>query len=176
MLRFERMLFVYVIQIHSISWFDHEHFLSIDNDGRRIRTWNINRKEAINESLSLQGTIQSLHVHSILNNSNNQKEYFIAGISMNERSLVIFEYTQSNDDRIDLSTNIVACQSWQKQSIIIFYIFLFICHICLRVSTFLAHVYIRSDTNCICVMRFCGFFFSIFAMKFIDINCNKNAY
>ncbi|CAF3397563.1 unnamed protein product [Rotaria sp. Silwood1] len=93
--------------IHSITWLDHRHFLSIDHDGQRIRTWNINRKEVLNESLSLQGTIQSLHVHSIYNNLNNRNEYFIAGVSMNERSLVIFEYNQSNDNHTDSSNNII---------------------------------------------------------------------
>ncbi|CAF1448606.1 unnamed protein product, partial [Adineta steineri] len=95
--------------IHSITWFDHQHILSIDNDGQRIRTWNIKRKEVINESISVQGTIQSLHVHSILNNLNNQNEYFIVGKSMNERSLIMFEYTQSNDNRIDISNDIATC-------------------------------------------------------------------
>ncbi|UJR36616.1 hypothetical protein I4U23_029336 [Adineta vaga] len=86
--------------IHSITWLDYRHFLSIDTDGQRIRTWNVKQKEPINESISLQGTIQTLHVHSITNHFNNQKEYFITGLSANERSLVLFEYTQLNDDHI----------------------------------------------------------------------------
>ncbi|CAF3939874.1 unnamed protein product [Rotaria sordida] len=91
--------------IHSIRWLDHRHFLSIDHDGQRIRTWNINRKEVLNESLSLQGTIQSLHVHSIYNDLNNRNEYLIGGLSMNERSLIMFEYNQLNDNNTDSSNN-----------------------------------------------------------------------
>ncbi|CAF1919690.1 unnamed protein product [Rotaria magnacalcarata] len=94
--------------IHSISWFDHQHFLSIDRDGQRIRTWSINRKEVLNESLSLQGSIQSLQVHSICNNINKQKEHFIVGLSMNERSLMMFEYNQlHDDDNTDSSNNMI---------------------------------------------------------------------
>ncbi|CAF1031510.1 unnamed protein product [Adineta ricciae] len=92
--------------IHSVTWLDYRHFLSIDTDGQRIRTWSVKQKEVINESISLQGTIQSLHVHSVTNHFNNQKEYFITGVSANERSLVLFEYTQLNDD---ISKHIVAC-------------------------------------------------------------------
>ncbi|CAF1462620.1 unnamed protein product, partial [Rotaria sordida] len=91
--------------IHSIRWLDHRHFLSIDHDGQRIRTWNINRKEVLNELLSLQGTIQSLHVHSIYNDLNNRNEYLIGGLSMNERSLIMFEYNQLNDNNTDSSNN-----------------------------------------------------------------------
>ena len=43
----------------------------------------------------------------MFNNLTNQKEYFFVGISMNERSLVMFEYSQSNDDSIDSSNNII---------------------------------------------------------------------
>ncbi|CAF4126476.1 unnamed protein product [Rotaria socialis] len=96
--------------IHSISWFDHRHFLSIDRDGQRIRTWSINRKEVLNQSLSLQGSIQSLHVHSICNNINKQKQHFIVGLSTNERSLMMFEYNQlydDDDDHTDSSNNMI---------------------------------------------------------------------
>ncbi|CAF1317126.1 unnamed protein product [Rotaria sordida] len=94
--------------IHSISWLDQRHFLSIDNDGKRIRIWNIYRKEILNELISSQNTLQSLYVHLLTNDSNKRQEYLIIGKSINERDLLIFEYTQPYDDQID-SSNIPIC-------------------------------------------------------------------
>lgn len=63
----------------------------------------------LSESLSLQGTMQSLHVHSIFNAYTNQDEHFITGLSAHERSLIVFEYTQLNEPTIEASDRIVAC-------------------------------------------------------------------
>jgi hypothetical protein len=57
----------------------------------------------------MQSTIQSLHVHSIFNHLINQNEYFLIGLSMNERSLVMFEYTQTDDEKNNPPNNIVLC-------------------------------------------------------------------
>lgn len=92
--------------INSITWINHNYFLSIDRDNQRIRTWNIQRKEVINEYILQENSIEKLYVHRI---KTNPKEYYLIGISMNERSLVMFEYTQFNDDQIDLSNNILVC-------------------------------------------------------------------
>ena len=59
----------------------------------------------INESLSLHGTIQKLNVH----HSTHSKEDFLIATSMNERSLIMFEYTQITNDQIDSSNNIIVC-------------------------------------------------------------------
>ncbi|CAF4520587.1 unnamed protein product, partial [Rotaria magnacalcarata] len=94
--------------IHSISWLDHRHFLSIDNDGQRIRTWNVNRKDNINELICSQGSLQSLGVHAISNDSNKRHEYLIIGTSKQQRDLLIFEYTQPFDGQND-SSNFSVC-------------------------------------------------------------------
>ncbi|CAF4265347.1 unnamed protein product, partial [Rotaria sp. Silwood2] len=94
--------------IHSISWLDQRHFLSVDNDGQRIRTWNIQRKDILNELISSQNILQSFHVHLLTNDSNKRQEYLIIGKSINERDLLIFEYTQPYDDQTD-SSNISVC-------------------------------------------------------------------
>ncbi len=62
----------------------------------------------INELISTQGTLQNLHVHSIIHDSNKRQEYLIIGKSINERNLLIFEYTQPYDDQTD-SSNIAVC-------------------------------------------------------------------
>jgi hypothetical protein len=88
----------------SLSWLDNRHFLSIDVDGHRLRTWNIHRKETINESISSQGALQSLHVHPTHNDTQHRQEFLIAGCSSNERSLSLFEYTQPTaGDPLDAS-------------------------------------------------------------------------
>ncbi|CAF3712480.1 unnamed protein product [Rotaria socialis] len=94
--------------IHSISWLDQRHFLSIDNDGQRIRTWNVNRKDNINELICSQGSLQSLDVHAISNDSNKRQEYLIIGTSKQQRDLLIFEYTQPFDEQKD-SSNVSIC-------------------------------------------------------------------
>ncbi|CAF1039482.1 unnamed protein product [Adineta steineri] len=86
--------------IHSISWLDQRHFLSVDKTGQRIRTWNIHRKDVINELISSLDSIQSLYVHLITNDLNKRQEYLIIGKSINDRNLLIFEYTQPHDESL----------------------------------------------------------------------------
>ena len=73
-----------------------------------MRTWDIHRKDVINELISCQGTLQTLNVHSIATNPTKRQEYLIIGKSINERNLLIFEYTQPYDDQND-SSNISIC-------------------------------------------------------------------
>ncbi|CAF1594503.1 unnamed protein product [Adineta ricciae] len=84
--------------IHSITWLDQRHFLSIDTDGYRLRTWNIHRKDVLNEFISSIDKIKSLHVHSIRSDSSKRQEYLIIGKSITERYLSVFEYTQPHED------------------------------------------------------------------------------
>ncbi|CAF3609104.1 unnamed protein product [Rotaria sp. Silwood1] len=97
------------VTIHSINWLDQQHFLSIDNDNQRIRIWNIQRKEILNELISSQSKLEYLHVYLLTKNDLNKKqEYLIIGKSKTERDLFIFEYTQPYDDQTD-SSNISVC-------------------------------------------------------------------
>lgn len=80
----------------------------MDNDGQRIRIWNINRKDSINELISSQSSIEMLNIHSITNDSNKRQEYLIIGKSKNQRDLLIFEYSQPCDEQND-SSNISIC-------------------------------------------------------------------
>lgn len=68
----------------------------MDIDGQRLRTWNLIRKETINQCLALSTRIQSLQVHN-LSKKDQREEFLIVGLSMNERSLVMFECTLSSD-------------------------------------------------------------------------------
>ena len=60
--------------------------------------------ETINESITSQGALQSLHVHPTQNDSHHRQEFLIAGCSIHERSLSLFEYTQpAAGDPLDAS-------------------------------------------------------------------------
>lgn len=73
-----------------------------------MRIWNIYRKDLINEYQCNQGTLQNLTIHSIILDANKRQEYLIMGKSINERNLLLFEYTQPSEDSVD-SSNLAVC-------------------------------------------------------------------
>ena len=81
----------------------------MDNDGQRLRLWDVDRKECIHEALSLSSGVQSLHVHPLFNQTTNGKEYLIVGLSMNERSLVMFECNPLRDESVPSSSPMIIC-------------------------------------------------------------------
>lgn len=72
-----------------------------------MRIWNIYRKDLINEYQCNQGTLQNLTIHSMIIDANKRQEYLIMGKSINERNLLLFEYTRPSEDSVD-STNLSA--------------------------------------------------------------------
>ena len=65
----------------------------MDVDGQRLRLWKFNVKEALHQALSLSTRIQNLRVHPVGRKTmDHQQEYAIVGLSMNERSLVVFQF------------------------------------------------------------------------------------
>ncbi|CAF0779871.1 unnamed protein product, partial [Didymodactylos carnosus] len=73
--------------INGVCWLDENHILSVDNDGQRIRQWNIHRKQVTKELFTPHGSLQTLKTHYLIKS----KKRFIIGTSPNERSLLMFE-------------------------------------------------------------------------------------
>lgn len=82
----------------------------MDADHQRIRIWNIHRKDLLNEHSINQGTFQNFTIHSISNESSRRQEYLIIAKSINERNLLLFEYTRPSDESTTVeSSNLAVC-------------------------------------------------------------------
>ncbi|CAF0896684.1 unnamed protein product [Didymodactylos carnosus] len=73
--------------VNKVCWLDENQILSVDNDGQRIRQWNIHRKQVTKEFITSHGTLKTIKTHYLTNS----KKRFIIGTSPNERSLLVFE-------------------------------------------------------------------------------------
>lgn len=84
-----------------MTWLDQRHFLSVDHDGQRIRTWNIHRQDVISEFTSATDKLKSLRAHPINGNGRQRQAYLLVGTSTTARNLLIFESNQPTDEARD---------------------------------------------------------------------------